>query len=258
MRIGTYNIQGLRGYPPETAAAALGDPEGPAAAAHFTRVFTALGCDLLAVQEGPSAVQMGRIAAALRYQMARFPSPLYWPGYLLTRYRILSTRSLARWRPLADRWPFSRMAGMALLELPDRSRLLAVALHLHPRQARIRQEEAALVRAHLDAWLPAADHAIVLGDFNCAAPEQIHLDLQARGFVNALVAAGGGGQPTYDATGDRAFPVDHIYVSPQLAERLVRAWVVRDPGFWHPGPLPPGAWLHSDHLPVSAEFKFPG
>ncbi|MCX7706753.1 MAG: hypothetical protein N2204_01925 [Anaerolineae bacterium] len=126
MRIGTYNVQGLRGYPPETAAAILGDPEGPAAAAHFSGVFASLGCDLLAVQEGPSAAQMGRIASSLRYQVARFPSPLYWPGYLLTRYRILETRSFTRWRPLADRWPFSRMAGMALLALPDRSQLLVL------------------------------------------------------------------------------------------------------------------------------------
>lgn len=258
MRICTYNVQGLRGYPPEVAAAALGDPEGPAAAAHFSRLFASLGCDLLAVQEGPSAVQMGRIAASLRYQLARFPSPLYWPGYLLTRYRIIQTRAFTRWRPLADRWPFSRMAGMTLLELPDRNRLLVVALHLHPRHERIRQEEAVLVRAQLDAWLPSADHAVVLGDFNCAPHEQIHIDLRARGFINALAAADGGIQPTYDATGEKTFPVDHIYLSPLLAKGLARAWVVRDPGFWHPGPLPPGAWLHSDHLPVITEIVFPG
>lgn len=254
MRLGTYNVQGLRGFPPETAAAVLGDPEGPAAASHFSRVFASLGCDLLAVQEGPSAVQMGRIASALRYQMARFPSPLYWPGYLLTRYRILTTRSFTRWRPLADRWPFSRMGGMAVVELPDQNRLLVVALHLHPRYERIRQEEAALVRAQLDTWLSSADHAVVLGDFNCAPHEQVHVDLLARGFVNALAAAGGGIQPTYDATGTKTFPVDHIYLSPSLAARLTRAWVVREPGFWHQGPLPPGEWLHSDHMPVIAEF----
>ncbi|MGQ9839277.1 MAG: hypothetical protein ACUVR4_01860, partial [Anaerolineae bacterium] len=112
MRIGTYNVQGLRGYPPEAAATALGDPEGPAAAAHFIQAFMTLGRDLLAVQEGPSAAQMGRIASALGYQMARFPSPLYWPGYLLTRYPILTARAFTRWRPLADRWPTAgRSAG---------------------------------------------------------------------------------------------------------------------------------------------------
>ncbi len=258
MRIGTYNVQGLRGHPPEAAATALGDPEGPAAAAHFTAVLAALGCDVLALQEGPSAAQMARIASALGYQMARFPSPLHWPAYLLTRYPISTARSFTRWRPLADRWPFSRAAGMALLDLPDRSRLLAVVLHLHPRYERIRREEAALVSAQLDRWLSAAEHAVVLGDFNCAPQEQIHLDLLARGFVNALARQDGSIQPTYDATGAKTFPVDHIYLSPSLAAALSRAWVVREPGFWHPGPPAAGAWLHSDHLPVLAELVFPG
>ncbi|MCX7706752.1 MAG: hypothetical protein N2204_01920 [Anaerolineae bacterium] len=110
----------------------------------------------------------------------------------------------------------------------------------------------------MDAWLPSADHAIVLGDFNCAPHEQIHTDLLARGFVNALAAANDGIQATYDATGVKTFPVDHIYLGPSLAKSLIRAWVVRDPGFWHQGPLPPGAWVHSDHLPVIAELGLPG
>ena len=83
--------------------------------------------------------------------------------------------------------------------------------------------------------------------------EPIHAALAELGFVNAMEAAGGGIQPTHDTTGAVAYPVDHIYLSPSLAPRLTRAWVVREPGFWHDGPLPPGAWLHSDHLPVVAE-----
>ena len=68
-----------------------------------------------------------------------------------------------------------------------------------------------------------------------------------------MAAAGGGVQPTHDSTGACAFAVDHIYFSRSLAPALVRAEVIRRPGFRHDGPLPPGAWLHSDHLPVVAE-----
>ena len=145
MRIGTYNVLGFRGYPPEAAAGALRHPDDPAAAAHFARVFEALRCDVLAVQEGPSARQMHRVAGLLGYDLAGFSSPLYWPGYLLTRYPVLGLRTLSRWRPLADRWPFSRMGGSAVLRLDDGSRLLAVGLHLHPRHEHIRRVEAALV-----------------------------------------------------------------------------------------------------------------
>ena len=253
MRIGTYNVQGFRGYPAEAAARALRHPDDDAAGAYFARVFEALRCDVLAVQEGPAARQMHRVAGLLGYQMAGFSSPLRWPGYLLSRYPILDARTFSRWRPLADRWPFSRMGGVARLQLDDGSRLLVIVLHLHPRHERVRRAEAAFVRERLAALWTQADHAAVLGDFNCAPDEPIHALLRDLGFVNAMVAAGGGVQPTYDSTGAMALALDHIYLSHSLAPTLVGAEVIREPGFWHAGPLPPGAWLHSDHLAVMAE-----
>jgi endonuclease/exonuclease/phosphatase family metal-dependent hydrolase len=254
MRIGTYNVQGFRGYPAEAAARALGHPDDDAAGAHFARVFEALRCDVLAVQEGPSARQMHRVAGLLGYRMAGFSSPLRWPGYLLSRVPVLDARTFSRWRPLADRWPFSRMGGEARLQLDDGSCLLVITLHLHPRHERVRRAEAALVRERLAEQLPAADHAVVLGDFNCDSEGLIHRHLHEVGFVNAMVAASGGIQPTYDSIGLKSFAVDHIYLSLALAARLIRTEVIRRPGFWHDGPLPPGAWLHSDHLPVVAEM----
>jgi endonuclease/exonuclease/phosphatase family metal-dependent hydrolase len=254
MRIGTYNVQGFRGYPPEVAAPALQHPDDEAAGVHFARVFDALRCDVLAVQEGPSARQMHRVAGLLGYRMAGFSSPLHWPGYLLSRYPILASRTFSRWRPLADRWPFSRMGGEAYLQLDDGIRLLVIALHLHPRHERVRRAEAAFVRDRLAALRPQADHAVVLGDFNCDSEELIHRHLRELGFANAMEAGGGAIQPTHDTTGAKAFAVDHIYLSPSLVPHLTRAALVREPGFWHDGLLPPGAWLHSDHLPVVAEM----
>ena len=154
MRIGTYNVQGFRGYPPEAAARVLRHPDDGAAGAHFARVFEALRCDVLAVQEGPSARQMHRIAGLLGLSDGRLllPAPLArLPAEPLS---ILDARTFSRWRPLADRWPFSRMGGEAHLELDDGSRLLVITLHLHPRHERVRRAEAAFVRerlAELDA-----------------------------------------------------------------------------------------------------------
>ena len=253
MRIGTYNVQGFRGYPAEAAARALGHPDDEAAGAHFARVFEALRCDILAVQEGPSARQMHRVAGLLGYRMAGFSSPLHRPGYLLSRYLIQETHTFTRWRPLADRWPFSRMGGTARLQLDDGSRLLVIALHLHPRHERVRRAEAVFVREWLAAHWSQADQAVVLGDFNCAPDESIHVLLRDLGFVNAMAAIGGGLQPTYTTTGAVALALDHIYLSRSLAPALAGAEVIRQPGFWHAGPLSPGAWLHSDHLPVVAE-----
>jgi hypothetical protein len=46
--------------------------------------------------------------------------------------------------------------------------------------------------------------------------------------------------------------VDH-FLSPSLGPALVHAEMIRRPGFRHDGPLPPGAWLPSDHLQAMAE-----
>lgn len=255
MRIGTYNVQGFRGCPPEAAAQTLRHPDDEAAGAYFARVFAALRCDILAVQEGPSARQMHRIAGLLGYQMAGFSSPLRWPGYLLSRYPILDARTFSRWRPLADRWPFSRMGGAAHLHLAEGSRLLVIMFQLNPHHERVRRAEAAFVRERLAELMPACEHAIVLGDFNCDSQGLIHRHLHELGFVNAMAATDHSIQSTYDSLGLKSSALDHIYLSLALAARLVRAEVIRAPGFWHNGPLSPGGWLPSEHLPVVAEVR---
>ena len=96
---------------------------------------------------------------------------------------------------------------------------------------------------------------VVLGDCNAQLPEAIHERLAARGFVNAMARSGGGVGPTMDTAGVTPKAIDHIYVDPRLAGRLSGASVVREPGFRLDPPAPVGAWVHSDHLPVLAEFE---
>jgi endonuclease/exonuclease/phosphatase family metal-dependent hydrolase len=253
MRIGTYNVQGFRGYPPETAARALGHPDDEGAGAYFARILDGLGCDILAVQEGPSARQMHRVAGRLGCRMAGFSSPLHLTGYLLSRFPILEARTFSRWRPLADRWPFSRMGGEAVLRLADGSRLLVIALQLNPRHERVRRAEATQVRERLIELAPAADHAAVLGEFNAAPAEPIHAWLRDLGFTDAVRAARDGIQPPHEGIGAEPPAAGHIYLSRSLAPALVRAEVVRQPEFWHDGAAPPGAWLPSALLPAVAE-----
>ena len=66
--------------------------------------------------------------------------------------------------------------------------------------------------------------------------------------------AGGGVQLTMDTVGISPWRIDHIYASPALAPGLRRAAVERCAGFRHDGPQVKGLWVHSDHLPVVAEF----
>ena len=256
MRIGTYNVLGLRGYPRETSQRTIGHRLGEVAASHFAGVFSGLACHVLGLQEGVPSAQIKRVARAMGVRLATFPSPCGWPAHLLTRHQILESRTFSHFAPDAGERPLSRAAGAALLEVEPGQRLWVMVIHLYPgttedRRAR-RAPEAADLDERVGALWAETPNVIVLGDFNGEPDEVMHERLKARGFVNAMERVGGGLQPTI---GPHA--VDHIYASPALARHLTAAQVIRGPGFLVEEPKRPGQWAHSDHLPVIADLDWP-
>ena len=257
MRIGTYNVLGLTGYPAEEGRRALGAVGEEAHRNHFSGVFAELNCDILGLQEGVAVRPMQAIAKALDCHLATFPSPIAWPGHLLSRFPIIESRVFSHAEPSDEVPPLSRSAGAALLQVGAADQLWVVGLHLHPSIVQLRQREAALLGQRLDELMEVCPNLVVLGDFNCDVDEQIHLDLKGLGFANAMEAVGGGLQLTMDTVGINPWRIDHIYASPSLAVQLQRAEVVRWPGFRSDGPQVEGLWVHSDHLPVFADLDWP-
>ncbi|TVR47562.1 MAG: hypothetical protein EA425_15765 [Puniceicoccaceae bacterium] len=256
MRIGTYNVLGLQGYPPEAAEPALGEPGSEARIAHFTKVFSQLDCDVLALQEGVANLAViKQVAQRMNVWLATFPSPQNWPGHILSRCPILESRVFSHQTPDETTPPLSRCAGAVLLETAPEQRLWVVGLHLHPREtsAALREREAEVLLPKIDGLMEEVPNAVVMGDFNGNVEERIHRELSDRGFVN-VVASQGELQPTMDTAGKTLCVIDHIYLSPSLAAHLESARVVRDPGFRVDGPQREGLWAHADHLPVLAEL----
>ena len=255
MRIGTYNVLGLRGFPPEEAAKGIGEPGGEKGIEHFAGVFASLKCDVLALEEGVSVRQMQAVARRMGCYLATIPSPIAWPGHLLSRYPILESRVFSHAVPGDDTPLLSRTGGGALLQVEDDMRLWVVVVHLHPASEEMRNREADIVRKRLGELLGVCDNAVVVGDFNCAVEERLHVHLRSMEFVNAMEEAGGGIEWTMDTVGVGQHAIDHIYLSPSLKRALKGARVVRDPGFRHDGPQAAGVWVHSDHLPVVADLE---
>ena len=256
MRIGTYNVLGLRGYPPAEAEKDIGDRLSETAAQHFVNVFNELDCDILALQEGVPFPQIQRVAHAIGQDLATFPSPISWPGHLLTRYPIIESRMFSHTTPDASDCPLSRTAGAALLQVSDQAKLWVVVIHFHPSRRELRDREADILRERIQGLMPITDLMVVLGDFNSRVDEQIHQHLKAMGFANAMESVGGGIQATIDTFGKGTHSIDHIYVSEPLTPYLTSAQVIRRKGFRHDGPEAPGLWVHSDHLPVIADLDF--
>ena len=255
MKIGTYNVLGLKGYPPEEAVKTIGKLGDDANVDHFTNVFTELDCDILALQEGVAVRTMQKIAHNLNCYLATIPSPINWPGHILSRYPILESRAFSHTDAQEKTPPFSRTSGAALLAIDDNTQLWVVDIHLHPSDVDLRIREAAILQQRIENIQSITENIIVLGDFNSEVHEQIHLNLKAMNFTNAMEAVGGGIQATMDTVGIRIHEIDHIYVSPSLSPRLSSAKVIRDEGFRSDGPQEPNQFVHSDHLPVIAELQ---
>jgi len=256
MRVVTYNVLGLQGYPPGEALDEVGSFGAEAHLAHFAGVFSELNADILALEEGVTAPMMKGLAQRLGYHLATFASPTAYPGHVLSRYPILLSQTFSHFDPAVDVVPFSRTAGAALLDVDGES-VWVVVVHLHPGDVAMREREAGLLRIKLGELMRTSSRVLVVGDFNCDLEERLHADLKGLGFVNAMEAAGGGVQLTMDTVGVGQWRIDHIYASAALAPGLRGAEVVRSPGFRHDGPQVSGLWVHSDHLPVVAELAFP-
>jgi endonuclease/exonuclease/phosphatase family metal-dependent hydrolase len=254
MRIVTWNVLGLTGYPPEAAAADIGHPGDSRSDEHFATVFAGLEADVLALQEGVSHGIAQRIAARLERYLVTIPSPMSWPGHVLSRYPVVESLAFSHAAADGSLTPFSRVCGAARLQVAPEEDLWVVCLHLHPGDVALRAREGDLLRHHLDALLASCERAVVLGDFNCDLEEGVHTHLRELGFVNAMTVAGGGVQLTMDTAGIRPWRIDHIYLSPPLVPRLRSAAVVRDPGFRTDPPRGEGVWDHSDHLPVRVDL----
>ncbi len=249
MRIGTYNVLGFHGFPPEAAARWLLD--APTRVDHFTSVLSGLGCDILALQEGPDAVVMRHVAERMGMQWATFASPTSFPGYVLSHIPIVESRVYAHPGPGGAQAPFSRFAGAVRVALRTRD-LWVVNVHLHPNNPEMRLRETDVLLNRLGELENSEAWMVVLGDCNSPPGDPVHQMLRSRGFVNAMAAVGGGLVPTMDTAGVRPQTIDHIYVGPSLSGHLSAAYVVRREGFRLDDPTP-GAWVHSDHLPVVAD-----
>ena len=102
MRIATYNVLGLTGYPPQEALPEIGPLGSEKHIEHFVRVFTELDSDIIALQEGVAVRQIQQVAKRMGYFLATHPSPIAWPGHVLSRFPILESRTFSHADPCVD------------------------------------------------------------------------------------------------------------------------------------------------------------
>ena len=173
--------------------------------------------------------QIQQVAKRMGYFLATHPSPIAWPGHVLSRFPILESRTFSHADPCVDVPPFSRTAGASLVQINEGERLWIVDVHLHPGDVELRKVEGKLLRERVEALLIDTPNVVVLGDFNSEVDEAVHEYLRELGFVNAMEQVGGGIQATMDTVGIQTHYIDHLYFSPGKQQRtsLLRMWCAR-------------------------------
>ena len=78
MRVGTYNVLGITGFPKDTAAAVLGGPASAERIAHYVDVFSQLETDILHLEEGVTLSMAQQLADGMGLYVATFASPMAW------------------------------------------------------------------------------------------------------------------------------------------------------------------------------------
>lgn len=254
MRIGTYNMLCFEGWELEASKADLGEKNDPRRIAYFAQVIKDLQCDIFCLQEGTSVEYMKSIASALNVNLAPFPSPTRFCGGVFTPYNILEARYFSNCGPTGKNEPFSRFGGAALLYC-ETGPLWIVNIHTNPHSEEMRQREADVLARHLQNLVATGYEIAVMGDFNSQVTGCVHNAVRQFGLINAKEHCGGLEATFTDKQGVDKYAIDHIYLSAGLAKRLRSAEVIKGPKFKLQGPMQPGMWLNSDHLPVIIDLE---
>lgn len=242
LRLCTYNVNHMQGFPESLASALLGTHAGKVN--HFAQVLNVLSCDAMVLQEAGSQALLSDLTQRLGQNLVVYPSAQSI-GALVTRYTVPQTRLYNRADPKAQDEPFGRYLAASLLDAGEGVRLWVVSFQAHPGSEAVRREEAGVLARALDVLLKESAHVVVMGDFGSVPGDALYRVLEERGFVNAVAKV----------RGDVSALADHVYVSPALESFVVNAWEVRDPGFVRPAGT--AGWAHSDHTPVVVELTWP-
>ena len=118
MRVGTYNVLGMCGFPKDAAAAELGGPSSAARIAYFVEAFGQLQTDILCLEEGVTLAMAQQLADRMQRHVATFASPMDWSsnglghgctGHGLSRFPIIESRTFshhpAPTSTVRIRWP---------------------------------------------------------------------------------------------------------------------------------------------------------
>lgn len=253
LRVIAYNIYRCTGWPHQRPLAQQAVKLGqmPKRLADELALYEP---DIINFSESPKESVVKEIADRLGMRYVDFPSGQNWPGALLTRFEIVTSRN----HPVVgDERPkdlFTRHWGMAELRLPNGQALIVHSAHLRPgAEPEIRQREISEMLRSMKADLEAGRSMLLIGDLN-HSPEQAEYEMWKRGgWVDSFAQVGKGNGATIKADLPK-WRIDYVWAAGPIAKQVVESRPLYQ-GAFRLNIADQQSFALSDHLPQMAVFE---
>jgi endonuclease/exonuclease/phosphatase family metal-dependent hydrolase len=262
MRVITYNILAVRGYPETDENRGRLERARDKMLERLALELELYRPDIISLQESVSAQMASRLADILGFRHVWFPPgwpgntryPIGFPGTILTRFEIVDSENAPVKSGSRPADLFTRHWGRATL-LTEEEEIAFFSAHLHPSNAEIRSREVTEILKVMGPDLEAGRSMLFQGDLNHTPDGNEYQRWVEAGLVDAFIAKGEGPAQTVSSTRPRA-RIDYIWVHGPLAQRLHNCRTLFE-GAFRTNPDDPRSFALSDHLPVFAEFASP-
>ncbi|MFM2092216.1 MAG: hypothetical protein RLZZ127_2705 [Planctomycetota bacterium] len=253
LRVVTYNVLGLRGFPARQGGPVAFPEPHPALVTELAGRIAGWRADIVLLQEAPPEAVVRELARQAGMHAAfwstRGPSGAEWPfgfpGAVLSRFPLtqVQDRAAALRTPADAR--FHRHWGEATAMTPG-GPLRVAGMHLCADWGGVFREEVRLAELEAVSAAPLPD--LIAGDFNTRPDAAPWRRMRDAGWRDAWLEAGAAGDGLTSDTRQRIQRIDYLWLAPHCPWRVAAAEVLPDPVLTVDG----AEVLLSDHHPVLA------
>jgi endonuclease/exonuclease/phosphatase family metal-dependent hydrolase len=210
--------------------------------------------DIINFSESPEEPVVKEIADRLGMSYVYFPSGQNWPGALLTRFEIVSSKNCPVVGGERPKELFTRHWGMTEIRHSNGQTLIVHSAHLRPgAEPEIRQREITEMLRSMKADLEAGRSMLLIGDLN-HSPEQPEYEMWKKaGWVDTFAQVGEGDGATIKADLPK-WRIDYVWATGPIADGIVESRPLYQ-GAFRLNISDPQSVALSDHLPQLAVFE---
>lgn len=252
LRVISYNIYGLTGWPRERKLAKQAVAKGQMAK-RMAMELALHDPDIINFSESPKETLTQEVAELLGMHHVRFPSGGNWPGTLLSKFEVIDSQNA----PIKGEKPkelFTRHWGRATVKLSKDETLIVHSAHLYPTaDPKVRLKEIRAMIESMKRDLDAGRSMLLIGDLNHGPDSDEYKLWIDAGWIDTFTKVGQGDGHTFESDIPK-WRIDYIMAAGPVANQVVESRSLFE-GAFRLNIYDKESFALSDHLPQFAVFE---